>query len=856
MKKSLLLVAILLVFNSIFANPVDVNRAKSLAEKYVKVNFELRQNVNVELEYTVNSDTNEACFYIFNVGEQGYVIVSANDCVRPIMAYSNESAFDKENIAPGLQFMLDAAKETFTYIVNEGVVASPKVEAEWKSLEKYGTLSATRTKGVGPLCTTKWDQSWPYNKYCPSTSASFASHGHVVVGCAATAMSQIMRYWGYPTQGTGEYSYTDETYGYQYVNYGETTYHWDLMPDMLDANSPEEQIDAVATLCYHAGVSVEMNYDNNGDGSGAHSSDVRRAMRENFAYVDCEYSVKMNNAVWAAALKKSIEMGYPIYYSGHNPAPNGGGHAFVCDGVDENGLFHFNFGWAGSGDGFFAPEAIEYTDQVVAYLAMVPQTIYDKTAKAPTDLVVTPSENNALSAELSWTNPTLTQNDIELPTQFDVVVERNGEIIHIEENTTSGQAVTFVDNTVPFFSTFEYNVYAVVDDTHGDIAKISDVLFGPTCGWQMVLQSTVFTGGDIVSVYNAAGDMVLSQMTNNSVTKTVDMELPLGRISFVVTPSAKGDADDRFTVIIKNYDNEIVFSNTFTLGEIADSPVIFSTINTCGSTVHCEAPSNLTVQEDGESVVLSWDDAGEPDYGYNVYRDGELIALVEETTYIDDDDVKGGRCYTVSAFCTSGDSQFTNEVFAVTTEGCEPATNLRFDYNDKHKVVLYWDAPQNADVSGYYIMRKTDDETEWKRIKAVSGSKSEYTDNSSLNEGTWYNYRVIAYYQSIDCLSAPAKSSYNDDEYHVRAFYSTTSISENANAQVTIYPNPTNDKVTVVANNIKNVTVVNMLGQKVYESSVNADQIVIDFSQQEAGLYMIRVTTDDYELVERISVMR
>lgn len=856
MKKSLLLVAILLVFNSIFANPVDVNRAKSLAEKYVKVNFELRQNVNVELEYTVNSDTNEACFYIFNVGEQGYVIVSANDCVRPIMAYSNESAFDKENIAPGLQFMLDAAKETLTYTINKGVETSPKVEAEWNSLEKYGTLTATRAKAVGPLCKTKWDQSWPYNKYCPETPEAYGSNGRVVVGCAATAMSQIMRYWGYPTQGIGEYSYTDETYGYQYVNYGETTYHWDLMPDMLDANSPEEQIDAVATLCYHAGVSVEMNYDNNGDGSGAHSSDVRRAMRENFAYIDCEYSVKMNNAVWAAALKKSIEMGYPIYYSGHNPAPNGGGHAFVCDGVDENGLFHFNFGWAGSGDGFFAPEAIEYTDQVVAYLAMVPQTIYDKTAKAPTDLVVTPSENNALSAELSWTNPTLTQNDIELPTQFDVVVERNGEIIHIEENTTSGQAVTFVDNTVPFFSTFEYNVYAVVDDTHGDIAKISDVLFGPTCGWQMVLQSTVFTGGDIVSVYNAAGDMVLSQMTNNSVTKTVDMELPLGRISFVVTPSAKGDADDRFTVIIKNYDNEIVFSNTFTLGEIADSPVIFSTINTCGSTVHCEAPSNLTVQEDGESVVLSWDDAGEPDYGYNVYRDGELIALVEETTYIDDDDVKGGRCYTVSAFCSSGDSQFTNEVFAVTTEGCEPATNLRFDYNDKHKVVLYWDAPQNADVSGYYIMRKTDDETEWKRIKAVSGSKSEYTDNSSLNEGTWYNYRVIAYYQSIDCLSAPAKSSYNDDEYHVRAFYSTTSISENANAQVTIYPNPTNDKVTVVANNIKNVTVVNMLGQKVYESSVNADQTVIDFSQQEAGLYMIRVTTDDFEFVERISVMR
>ena len=856
MKKSLLLVAILLVFNSIFANPVDVNRAKSLAEKYVKVNFELRQNVNVELEYTVNSDTNEACFYIFNVGEQGYVIVSANDCVRPIMAYSNESAFDKENIAPGLQFMLDAAKETLTYTINKGVETSPKVEAEWNSLEKYGTLTATRAKAVGPLCKTKWDQSWPYNKYCPETPEAYGSNGRVVVGCAATAMSQIMRYWGYPTQGTGEYSYTDETYGYQYVNYGETTYQWELMPDMLLPTSPVEQIDAVATLCYHAGVSVEMRYDNTGDGSGAQSSDVRRAMRENFAYIDCEYSVKMNNAVWAAALKKSIEMGYPIYYSGHNPAPNGGGHAFVCDGVDENGLFHFNFGWAGSGDGYFAPEAIEYTDQVVAYLTMVPQTVYDKTAKAPTDLVVTPAENNVLSAELSWINPTQTQNDADLPAQFDVIVERNGEIIHVEENTTPGQTMTFIDNTVPFFSTFEYNVYAVVDDVHGDIAKMSDVAFGPTCNWKIILQSTVFKGGDMLSVYNAAGDLVLTETTVNSTSKTFDVELPLGKLYFMITPTTKGDADDRFTVMIKNYDNETVFSNTFTLGEITDNFMIFSTINTCGSTEQCDAPTNLVANVEGQTVTLSWDGNGNPEYGYNVYRDGKLIALVQGTSYIDDDDVKGGRCYTVSAFCSSGDSPLTNEVFAVTTEGCEPATNLRFDYNDKHKVVLYWDAPQNADVSGYYIMRKTDDETEWKRVKSVSGSKSEYTDNSSLKEGTWYNYRVIAYYQEIDCLSAPAKSSYDSDEYHVRAFYSTTSIDENVKAQVNIYPNPTNDKITVEAAGIKNITVVNMLGQKVYESSLDADQTIVDFSQMEDGLYMVRVTTDEYEIVERVSVIR
>lgn len=857
MKKSLLLVAILLVFNSLFANPVDVNRAKSLAEKFVKTNFELKRSADVELEYIVNSDSNEPCFYIFNVGEQGYVMMSANDCVRPVMAYSEEGSFDKENIAPGFQFMLDAAKETITYTINKGIVASPKVESEWASLEQYGALAATRAKGVGPLCTTKWDQSWPYNKYCPSTSASYASNGHVVVGCAATAMSQIMRYWAYPTQGFGQFSYTDPTYGYQHVNYGETTYYWDLMPDKLAPNSPVDQIDAVATLCYHAGVSVKMQYDNTGNGSGAYSSDVRRAMRENFGYTDSEYKVKgSNNEAWAALLKNSIEMGYPVYYSGVNPEPNGGGHAFVCDGFDENGLFHFNFGWSGSGDGYFAPEGIEYTEQAMAYVTLVPQPIYNNTSQAPTELTVTPAANNALSADLSWKNPTKRQNGEDMPAQFNVVVERSGEIIHVEENTTAGQTVTFVDNNVPFFSTFEYSVYAVVDGAHGEIAKKNDVAFGPTCGWQFVLQSSVFTGGDAISVYNAAGDLVVTKTTNNAASKVFDVDIPLGKVSFVATPSTKGDDDDRFTVLIKNYDGETVFSQTFNLSELAGNPVIFSTINTCGSTEQCAAPSGLTAEEDGQNVILSWEGAGDPEYGYNVYRDGKLIALVKETSYTDDDVVKGGRCYTVSAFCSSGDSQSSNEAFAVTTEGCEPASNLKFDYNDKHKIILSWDAPQNGDVTGYYIMRKTDDETEWRRIKTLSGSKNDYTDNSSLVENTWYSYRVIAYYQSIDCMSAPANSSYNSDEYHVRAYYSTTSIDENANAQVSIYPNPTNDKITVEALDIKNITVVNMLGQKVYEASMNADQAVVDFSQLEAGLYMVRVTTEDYEIVERISVIR
>ena len=394
-----------------------------------------------------------------------------------------------------------------------------------------------------------------------------------------------------------------------------------------------------------------------------------------------------------------------------------------------------------------------------------------------------------------------------MATQFDVIVERNGEIIHIEENTTPGQTVTFVDNTLPFYSIFEYNVYAVVDGIHGEIAKINDVAFGPDCTWKIVLQSSVFTGGDAISVYNAAGDLVLTEKTNSSVAKTFDVELPLGRLSFVVTPTSKGDADDKLTVSIKNYDDETVFSNTFKLGELVGNPVIFSTINTCGFTEQCDAPSNLTAIEEDENVVLSWESEDEPKYGYNVYRDGELLALVNETTYVDDDVIKDARAYVVTAFCESGDSPESNMMYVVTTEVCEPASDLTYEYNDKGKVNLMWNAPQNENVSGYHIMRKKADDTEWSRLKVVSGSKTEYLDNSSLEVGESYYYQVIAYYQDIDCLSSPALSKYNDNEYHIMVSYNPNAIDEKTSQYVTIYPNPTNDKITVKG---KEVTKTNM----------------------------------------------
>lgn len=857
MRKSLLFVVIMLAFNSLFAGPVDSEYAKFLGEKFVKANFEQRQNSTLDLAYTVKSDFGVPCFYVFNVSDYGFVFVSADDCARPILAYSEESAFDLENLAPGLGFMMDEYKYAIAHGIETNAVATVNIAAEWKSLENIGKLKpAMRGIAVEPLCTTKWNQSWPYNAYCPEQPAAWASNGHVVVGCVATAMSQVMKYWNHPVQGQGTHTYNAPMYGQQTANFGETTYDWENMPNSLSSTSPQEEIDAVGILSYHCGVSVDMMYDINGDGSGAHSTDVPAAIQNYFRYAPSYVTSYSNYDTWMSLLKEAIDMRRPVYYSG---CSEGGCHAFVCDGYDENELYHFNYGWGGSGDGYFAPNAIEYSHhQVQAIFNMMPLEVYNNTAKAPTAMSVEPAANNALSATITWTNPTQTMSNSALPSTIEkMVVERNGKIIHIEENTAAGATVTFVDEDVPCFSSFTYQVYALIEDAHGQIAKVENVFFGPTCEWKLMIQSSAFQGmrGASISAYDAAGAELGTFTTSNSSMNTFDIAMPLGGPnSFTWSPITGNQEDYNISIVIKDANNQTVYDFD---GNTADIPAgtFYVGENNCGNSGSCDAPANLYATQDGETIVLSWEGTENPGYGYNIYRDGLLYKLTTETTFVDDDVPNGGHCYYVTALCESGNSEPTNESCAVAMDGCEAPTELWYELTSTMKPKLTWVAPENEALSGFYVYRKTNDDGEWTRVKLLGPNKTDYTDNSALTEGNWYYYRIQAYYEDIDCLSAPAQSKYSDLEYFVKIYYSTTDVEDNDAQKVAIYPNPANESMTIAAKGITNISVVNLVGQKVFESSLYSDKVVLNMSDYEAGIYIVRITTDEFEVTKRVSVV-
>lgn len=372
MKKSFSLSLILVIFCArVFAAIVPVSEAQQVATNFFT--HQTGKAVNqVTLAYTVqNSNTQGATgttaadplIYVFNFnGNDGFVMVSAEDLVQPILAYDNTHAFEANHLAPVVQKWMENYKVQVLRVRTLAVSTSTEVATQWTEMYHNRFAASQRSVGVAPLVKSKWNQDPYYNDFCPYDNGA---RTNAVTGCVATCMAQLMRYWNYPPQGTGYHSYYDATYGTQTADFGNTIYDWAHMPLVLTHHDT-----AIATLMYHCGVSVDMSYGTaSAGGSGAYvladASPDPRACSE-YAYVnyfgyDGDYlqgveRYSYSDADWIALLKTELDAGRPFQYVGWGSA---GGHTWVCDGYDNNSMFHMNWGWGGTSDGYFTVDALD-----------------------------------------------------------------------------------------------------------------------------------------------------------------------------------------------------------------------------------------------------------------------------------------------------------------------------------------------------------------------------------------------------------------------------------------------------------------------------------------------------------------
>jgi len=354
MKTRLFLVTLLVTIFALnlSAREVSMADAQKAARNFLYITLNKYEGpvtmnqVRLSDPYVFSQDGN-AVFYAFNLNP-GFIIISAEDHFIPVIGYSYEGSFEFENADPNYKSFIKGYAEHIQYVRDNQIELQPEITAQWNELlsDDVTSMTITRDRDVEPLLSSTWDQGAPYNILCPEDAAG--PGGHTWVGCVATAMAQIMYYWRYPETGTGSHCYTPSpTYGQQCADFENTHYGWEGMINSVDNKNPYPN----AELQYHCAVSVNMNF--NPNGSGAQSYIVPNRLDVFWRYNDAEYLEKsaFSQTNWINLLKAEIDVQHPLYYSGYTTGNEG--HAFVCDGYQGTN-FHFNFGWSGSGNGYYA----------------------------------------------------------------------------------------------------------------------------------------------------------------------------------------------------------------------------------------------------------------------------------------------------------------------------------------------------------------------------------------------------------------------------------------------------------------------------------------------------------------------
>lgn len=315
----------------------------------------------------------EKRFYVFNdEANDRYVIVSGDERQEAVLGYADEGLFDPEDIPCGLRTFLDQYAREYELLQQKAVVQGPMGGDD--KAEPAETAVPRRAEAISPLLKTKWGQSPYYNNDCPMEPKT---NKRCITGCVATAMAQIMKYHNYPSVGQGSTSYKSSKNAIsQNMNFASVTFEWSKMLNSYDDNSTGAQVNAVAKLMHACGVSLHMDYGS--DASGSTIKNIPYALITYFKYpANARYYDRKYHTgdEWEKLILDELKAGRPIAYRGvSDPDSDGntGGHAFVLDGSDSDGRYHFNFGWRGSSNGYYylssiRPSPLGYTN----YQAMV-----------------------------------------------------------------------------------------------------------------------------------------------------------------------------------------------------------------------------------------------------------------------------------------------------------------------------------------------------------------------------------------------------------------------------------------------------------------------------------------------------
>ena len=331
----LLTVSLAMACGTAWAETINDSQARSIAENFMASHQ--MQSTNLQLvkkqgKFNAPATSTSAAYYVFNAERNGYVIIAGDDRVPSVLGYSDKGTFDAQDVPEALQDLLESYAEQIEAL-DQSIMAAPQF---------------TAGSAISPLLTCTWSQKGPYNHLLP-----FVNGTRAVAGCVATAMAQVMYYWKWPAQPTMAIpEYTTSSLGIVMPELQPVAFNWDAMQDSyLTSDTLSTEGLAAATLTLYAAQAAEMDFK---DGSsGAVTTRSPYFLSTYFGYKASAHTLYRSNYTsqeWAEIIYNELTAGRPVIFSGSKKT---GGHAFICDGYNGEGLYHFNWGWNGQSNGYF-----------------------------------------------------------------------------------------------------------------------------------------------------------------------------------------------------------------------------------------------------------------------------------------------------------------------------------------------------------------------------------------------------------------------------------------------------------------------------------------------------------------------
>lgn len=336
MRRFCILIAFAIVCILANAQQITEQQALEKAQAFLK-GKQFRSSAKTRSLNRARSKTvDKESMYIFNVENKGgFVIVSGDERTEPILGYSTSGEIDYDNMPDNLRTWLEG------------------YEAQIKAINENPKLAVRKTESgkaaIAPMIQTKWGQGNPYCSLCPEDD-----NARCLTGCVATAVAQVMYYHKWPQTSKAIPGYTTQTKEIVVEDLPEYTFEWDKMKYTYSYDDTGDAVNAVAKLMRYCGQAMGTDYTSD---EGSEANVYEYSLIHYFGYSENISEVSRSrylNSEWNNLLYDELANKRPVLYSGFSAAniENISGHQFILDGYDD-GLFHVNWGWSGSCDGFF-----------------------------------------------------------------------------------------------------------------------------------------------------------------------------------------------------------------------------------------------------------------------------------------------------------------------------------------------------------------------------------------------------------------------------------------------------------------------------------------------------------------------